>query len=132
MLSLLSILSMLTEFWQTLRNNKLTCYGSSEGSGIWSPVIVVIAQHIIHADGVLADITQKYTIINLLVTGCWRGVGCGVPKMLTLYSILSMVRGFWQTEHRNKLTCYGSPEESRLRSLINVTHAEGALAYSRQ
>ncbi len=58
MSSLLSISSMLREFWQTICSNKLTCYGSSEGSGMRSPINVVIAQHIIHAEVVLADTMQ--------------------------------------------------------------------------
>jgi hypothetical protein len=58
MLSLLSILSMLSEFWQTIHGNELTCYGSSKGSGMRSPINVVIAQHIVHAEGVLADNTR--------------------------------------------------------------------------
>jgi hypothetical protein len=58
MLSLLSISSMLREFWQTIHCNKLTCYGSSERSGMRSPINVVIAQHIVHAEGVLTDNAQ--------------------------------------------------------------------------
>jgi hypothetical protein len=58
MLSLCSISSMLREFWQTIYGNKLTCYGSLEGSGMRSPINVVIAQHIVHAEGTMADITQ--------------------------------------------------------------------------
>jgi hypothetical protein len=58
MSSLLRISSMLREFLQTILSNKLTCYGSSEGSGMRSPVNVVIAQHIVHAGGVMADNTQ--------------------------------------------------------------------------
>jgi hypothetical protein len=58
MSSLLSISSMQREFWQTIRSNKLTCYGSSEGNGMWSPINVVIAQHIVHAEGTMADNTQ--------------------------------------------------------------------------
>ena len=53
MSSLLKISTMLRELWQTLHSNKLTCYGSAEGSGMRSPVNVVIAQHIVHAEGVL-------------------------------------------------------------------------------
>jgi hypothetical protein len=40
--------------------------------------------------------------------------------MLSLLSISSMVRGFWQTIHCNKLTCYGSSEGSWMGSSINV------------
>jgi len=58
MSSLLSISSMLREFWETIHCNKLTCYGSSERSWMQSPINVVIAQHIIHAEGVLGDNTQ--------------------------------------------------------------------------
>ena len=58
MSSLLSILSMLREFWQTIHGNELTCYGSSERSGMRSPINVVIAQNIDHAEGTMADITQ--------------------------------------------------------------------------
>jgi hypothetical protein len=58
MSSLLSISSMLREFWQTKHSNKLTCYRSLEGSWMRSPVNVIIAQHIVHAEGVLADKTQ--------------------------------------------------------------------------
>jgi len=46
MLSLLSISSMLREFWETIHSNKL--YGSLEGSGMLSSVNVVIMQHIVH------------------------------------------------------------------------------------
>jgi hypothetical protein len=58
MSSLLSISSMVRGFWQTIHGNKLTCYRSSEGSWMRSPVNVVIAQHIVHAEGVLADNTR--------------------------------------------------------------------------
>jgi hypothetical protein len=58
MSSLLSISSMLRGLWQTIHSNKLTCYLSSEGSGMRSPINVVIAQHIVHAEGVMADNTQ--------------------------------------------------------------------------
>jgi hypothetical protein len=58
MLSLLIISSMVRGFWQTIHGNKLTCYGSSEGSGMRSTINVVIMQHTVHAEGVLADNTQ--------------------------------------------------------------------------
>jgi hypothetical protein len=51
-------MSMLSEFWQTIHSNKLTGYGSSEGSWMQSPVNVVIARHIDHAEGLLADNTR--------------------------------------------------------------------------
>jgi len=44
---------MQREFWQTIHGSELTCYGSSEGSRLRSPVNVGIMQHIIHAEGVL-------------------------------------------------------------------------------
>jgi hypothetical protein len=69
MSSLLSISSMLREFWLTKHSNKLTCYGSSEGTGMRSPVNVVIAQHIIHAEGSLADNTQYQTYLLQVVGG---------------------------------------------------------------
>jgi|LakMenEpi03Aug12_release.lakeMendotaPanAssembly.Ray.scaffolds.fasta_scaffold5486015_1 hypothetical protein len=58
MSSLLSISSMLREFSQRINGNELTCYGSSEGSQMRSPVNVVIAHNIVHAERVLADSTQ--------------------------------------------------------------------------
>jgi hypothetical protein len=58
MSSLLSISSMLGELWPTIHSNKLTSYGSSEGSGMLSPINVVIAQHIVDAKGVLTDNTR--------------------------------------------------------------------------
>jgi hypothetical protein len=58
MSSLISISSMLRELWQTICTKKLTCYGLSEGSWMRSPINVVIAQNIDHAEGTMADITQ--------------------------------------------------------------------------
>jgi hypothetical protein len=58
MSSFCSISSMLREFWQAIHSNKLTCYGSLEGSWMKSPVNVVIAQHMVHAEGTMADITR--------------------------------------------------------------------------
>jgi hypothetical protein len=57
MSSLLSILSMLREFLQTNHSDELTCYRSLERSGIRSTLNVVIMQHIVHGEGVLADST---------------------------------------------------------------------------
>jgi hypothetical protein len=87
MLSLCSISSMVRGFWQTVHGNELSCYGSSEGSWMWSPINVVITQHIVHAEGAVADNIHSvkhtcrgssgrlYTVTNLLVTGHRRGVG---------------------------------------------------------
>jgi hypothetical protein len=57
MSSLLSISFMLMELLQTIHSNELTCHGSSEGSWMRSPINVIIAQHIIHANRALADNT---------------------------------------------------------------------------
>jgi hypothetical protein len=68
MLSLCSISSMVRGFWQTVHGNKLTCYGSSEGSRMRSPINVVIAQHIVHAERVLTG--QYGGGLGLLAVAC--------------------------------------------------------------